>query len=266
MGSTLRELQTGELVYSAIVEARRTFSSWFLVGSLAIHGILGGTGVWLVRHPAATSSRPTESTKEASLAGDSFDIASEAREAPIETLSTTAEPTTDEATKPISAPPRRRTTGDSSESARATLPPATFGAVGDRSATLLLPAIARGFSEAASTDPAWRGVSLGDAGSATLEVELDDEGRMLRWSLGAGATPAMRQGFVRTMALIGGRSFIARGQTTKLAVSVHVTTDAVREGGESVYALHTESDGPVGNSYFSLSVGRRVDLTLRETR
>jgi hypothetical protein len=49
-------------------------------------------------------------------------------------------------------------------------------------------------------------------------------------------------------------------------VSAHVTTDATRDGIDAVYAIHSEHDGPSASAYFSLSVGRRVDLAITPVR
>lgn len=140
--------------------------------------------------------------------------------------------------------------------------PLTYGALGDRSAVDVTIALARGFPQAASTDPIWRTVPFGDAGMATMEIDLEPDGTLARWSLGAGASPALRQAVTRTMAFIGSRTFLAHGATTKLTVSAHVSADAVRDGNDAVYAIHSEHDGPRASAYFSLASGRRIDLTI----
>ena len=144
--------------------------------------------------------------------------------------------------------------------------PLTYGALGDRSAVDVTVALSRAFPSAASPDPEWRTVALGDAGSAILEIELEEDGTLARWGLGAGASPALREGIRRTMAFIGARTFLAHGRTTRLQVTARVSTDATRDGADAVYAIHSEHEGQNASAYFSLSVGRRVDLVITPAR
>jgi hypothetical protein len=36
----------------------------------------------------------------------------------------------------------------------------------------------------------------------------------------------------------------------------------VRDGSDAVYAIHAEHEGPKASAYFSLSMGRRIDLVI----
>jgi hypothetical protein len=230
----------------------------FLTASVAIHV---GIGVGVLR--VGAHSKDVHDVPKPALAGETFDIASVETAAETAGIATTAQPervTTEpaEAARPIVPPGHRASRAGAPE----VEVPLTYGAVGDRSASSIIVTLSRGFPQAASTDAVWQTVAFGDAGSATMEVELAEDGTVSRWSLGAGASPALRQGMVRTMSLVGGRTFIARGAVTKLHVEARVTTDAVRDGSDAVYAVHSEHEGDTASAYFSLAIGRRVDLVI----
>jgi hypothetical protein len=231
----------------------------FLAASLALHAGLGVSGVWLARHAKLPATPPP------TCAGETFDIApvddSPRETVPVMTDIATEQPGVGEASHPR---PKLETHGDN-HSASAE-PPLTYGAVGDRSAASVIVAVSRGFPQAASTDVVWRTEPFGDAGSATLEIEIAEDGSLVRWSLGPGASAALRQAMVRTMAFIESRTFIARGRVTKLHISGRVTADAVRDGTDAVYAIHSEHEGDAASAYFSLSSGRRVDLVIAAGR
>ena len=232
-----------------------------LTGSLLLHGVAGAGGAWLARR--AHAREPAAEPKPA-LAGETFDISATLKEQPVATPEVAAPAQT--ASEPAEVPrprPRLAARGERSANAAAPAPaPLTYGALGDRSATSLVVAVVRGFPQAASTDPIWRTVPFGDAGATTLEIELEPDGTVARWSLGAGASPALRQAMVRTMALVGGRSFVARGAITKLRLASRVSPDAVRDGTDAVYAIHSEYEGDHGSAFFSLASGRRVDVVI----
>ncbi len=232
----------------------------FLTASLAIHAGAGGVAYVVSKIPHLDHGAPSKPT----FTGETFEIASESPESPREVVVAEATPeakTDDEATEPVRKPRARIATHGENTTAGAEVP-LTYGALGDRSAVDVTVALTRGFPQAASPDAEWRTVPLGDAGSAILDIELEEDGTLARWSLGAGATPALREGIRRTMAFIGGRTFLAHGRTTHLHVTARVSTDATRDGAEAVYAIHSEHDGPSASAYFSLSVGRRVDLVI----
>ena len=239
----------------------------FLIGSLALHGAAGGGAVWLAHRARAAEKAPRTDPKPV-FAGESFDV-SAFTEPRTEAVPADRDPVEHgaDATPRLEHVARPARSGTASTTTPAAADePATYGATGDRSAVDVVVAISRGFPQAASTDPVWSTVPLGSAGEATMEIEIDEDGNLLRWSLDAGASPALRQGMVRTMALVGGRAFLAHGAVTKLHVTARVSTDAVHDGADSVYALHSEHEGNVASAYFSLSIGRRIDLVLRELR
>jgi hypothetical protein len=235
----------------------------FLTASLLLHGAVGAGGAWLARR--AREAAPPAAPKPA-FAGETFDI-SRVDERPTQAPAVVAQPDRDR-TEGVTAPRPRRsiaTRGDRSGAPEAP-PPLTYGAMGDRSASSVIVAVARGFPQAASTDPVWRAVPFGDAGDAVLEVDLDPDGSLVRWSLGPGASPALRQAMVRTMAFVGGRAFLARGPVTKLRLTARVSADAVRDGTDAVYAIHSEHEGDHASAFFSLTSGRRIDLTIRAVK
>jgi hypothetical protein len=140
----------------------------------------------------------------------------------------------------------------------------TFGATGDRSATDLLTAITHGFAQGASGDPAWRTAPLGSAGDATLTIALSEDGHIESESISGNPTPALASGIRRTMALIRGRPFVAKGKVTKLHLTATVSNDAVHDNsGSDVFAIGRSVAGGEGHGWFALSVGRRIDLRVR---
>jgi len=238
----------------------RRASFIFLTASLLVHAGLGASGVWLGKR--ATKN---ESTPKVVFTGETFDVGEEETRAAERSEVVPVEAPRDEKNDDAlvqRARARVVARGEPTQSAREVEAPLTYGALGDRSAADVTVAIARGFPQAASTDPIWKTVPFGAAGDADLDVEIDEAGQLVRWGLGANATPALRQAFVRTFAFIGGRSFLARARVTKLHVQARVTADAVRDGTDAVYAIHSEHEGRTANAYFSLSSGRRVDLVI----
>lgn len=234
----------------------------FLTASLAIHAGMGGVAYVVSKIPHLDHGAP-----KVAFSGETFEISRESTESPREVVAEPApEAKTDEqATETVHrAHPRVATHGEST-TAGAEIP-LTYGALGDRRAVDVTIALARGFPQAASPDLEWRNVPLGDAGSAILDIELEEDGTLARWGLGAGASPALREGIRRTMAFIGGRTFLAHGKTTRLHVTARVSTDATRDGADAVYAIHSEHEGSNASAYFSLSVGRRVDLVITPVR
>jgi hypothetical protein len=232
----------------------------FLTASVLIHVGAGGVGYVVSKIPRVDHApKPV-------FGGETFEIAATGDDSPREVVAEPVPVTTidENATVPMHRAPRVATHGENTTSGAEV--PLTYGALGDRSAVDVTIALARGFPQAASPDPEWRAVPLGDAGSAILDIELDEDGTLARWGLGAGASPTLREGIRRTMAFIGGRTFVAHAKTTRLNVTARVSTDATRDGADAVYAIHSEHEGPTARAYFSLSVGRRVDLVITPAR
>lgn len=139
---------------------------------------------------------------------------------------------------------------------------AMYGAVGDRSAQDISHAFIRSFPQAASGDPIWKTAPLGPAGDATLILTLDDAGKITDVQVQGSLTGPLAQGIQRTMALIKGRPFIAKGKVTRLHLSATINTDTVHDGLHGdVFAIG--QDVGAGGAFFALNVGRRVDLRVR---
>lgn len=140
----------------------------------------------------------------------------------------------------------------------------TFGATGDRSATDLLTAITHGFAQGASGDAAWRTAPLGSAGDATLTITLGEDGHIESENVSGNPSPALQSGIRRTMALIRGRPFVAKGKVTKLHLTATISNDSVHDNsGSDVFAIGRSVAGGEGHGWFALSVGRRIDLRVR---
>jgi hypothetical protein len=142
--------------------------------------------------------------------------------------------------------------------------PALYGAVGDRSATDLATAFTRGFPQVASVDPLWRSATIGPAGEATVTLTIDEQGRLERTDIAGSPSPALAAAIRKTIALIGGRAFVAHGKTTKLHLVATVSNDAVHDESKSpVFAIGGSYTGNEGGAFFALAIGRRVDLRVR---
>lgn len=142
--------------------------------------------------------------------------------------------------------------------------PALYGAVGERSAADLATAFTRGFPQAASSDPAWRSAPLGAAGEAEVRITIDADGRIRDHDVLGSPSPALASGIRRTLALIGGRPFVARAMTTRLRIRATVGTDTIRDAVHGdVFAIGGSFAGGEGTAFFSLAIGRRIDLRVR---
>jgi hypothetical protein len=141
---------------------------------------------------------------------------------------------------------------------------ALFGAVGDRSAAHLATAFTRDFPQAASGDPIWRTAALGSAGEATVIMTLDDSGHIADVQIVGTPTGPLAQGIRRTMTLIRGRPFVAKGKVTKLRITATVSADTVHDGLHGdVFAIGGSFAEGEGAAFFALNIGRRVDLRVR---
>jgi hypothetical protein len=141
---------------------------------------------------------------------------------------------------------------------------ALYGAVGDRSATDLARAFTRDFPQAASGDPSWRDATLGAAGEATVTLTLDESGHIASVEVGGSPSAALAGGIRRTMALIKGRPFVARGKVTRLRLIGTISADTVHDGlhGE-VFAIGGSFADGEGAAFFALNIGRRIDVRVR---
>ncbi len=244
--------------------------------SLALHA--AAFGLTQVRGaPAPVAFQPTSQP----LAGETLEVDPPAEPSPADE----AEPTAQDA--PIPAPalpvPREVPSPAAAHASRAPSPaaasaapasagtrPALFGAVGVRFATDLATTFTRAFPQAASADGVWASVPFGSAGTADVTLVLDDAGRLTGHTIAGAPSPALRRGVERTLALLGPRTFTARGAMTRLRVTARVGRDDVHDGLHGdVFALSGGSfSGDVGTAFFALppsssGPGRRVDVELR---
>lgn len=254
---------------------RRSFPAWLGL-SLAAH--IGVFGVVAVRHDAVPSSEEVAPAPPV-LTGDTLDVpglepaavAEEAteREVDLDTATAAREPEGDVPAKPTR--PRRPKTvvkggvSSAAEGSAGDGEPARFGAVGERGSVDLATAFTRGFPQAASADPIWARAPMGSTGTIEVVLALDATGHLTSATLEPGGTPALRQALSKTVALVRGRTFTARREVTRLRVTGSVSPDAVRNGAfGDVFAIGGSFSGRSGSAFFSLAVGRRIDVTITE--
>jgi hypothetical protein len=140
-------------------------------------------------------------------------------------------------------------------------PPLVYGAAGERGAVDLATAFTRGFPQAASADAHWLQAPFGSAGEAIVSLDIAASGMLVGHSVGGSPSAALRAGIERTIALIGARTFTSTGAQTRLRVSARVSPDQVHDGLHGdVFAIGGSFAQSVGNAFFALAVGRRIDV------
>jgi hypothetical protein len=248
----------------------------FAVSSLALHVILGGAVAIATRPSHEPASPAPPAPRAQTLAGESFEVSSEDEEAaePVTPTSTPASPVAAPAAPAPGRTPTARPAGQprpdvagpagSGRAAAAATERPLFGAVGERGVVDLATSFTRQFPQAASTDPVWASVPFGGAGELDVTITIDERGSLVDATLGSGGSAALRAGVRRTLALIRGRSFVARGAKTTLHVAAKVTPDTVHDGQHGdVFAIGAGYHEPEGSAFFALAIGRRVDVTIR---
>ena len=133
-------------------------------------------------------------------------------------------------------------------------PPAVYGAVGDRSASDLVVTFKRAFPQAGSSDPTWNQVPVGFFAEGDVTFVLSESGGLVLARVSPPAAPAFRAVITRTVALIKGRSFTARGAETRLHMRVHVSDRLTNHGAFTIDAAGS----------FELPSGRHVAVTIAE--
>jgi hypothetical protein len=241
--------------------------------SLAVHVAALGTSL---RHRDEPAKAPVAfSPSPAALVGDTLDVEPEAPPIDVDpepAASPSPDPVASPAPSPAPAtapgpgPGKAAHPGTPAAAAPASAPP-VFGAVGVRYATDLATTFTRGFPQAASDAAIWRDSPFGPAGTATVMLTIDDAGHLTSSGIAGSPSPALRRGIERTLVLLGGRTFTARGAVTKLRVTARVSPNDVHDGLHGdVFALSGGSfAGDVGTAFFALpgSAARRVDVELR---
>jgi hypothetical protein len=238
----------------------------FLGLSLFAHGAV--VSFTRLRHPATEEPVVFEPPERAStIAGETLDI-DPAVPAQIPPDSTEPPPEVPVTSLPI-ARFSPRTAGATPTSPSRNAPATLFGAVGVKFAVDLATTFTRAFPQAASADPFWLNAAFGSTSSAEVALTLDEDGHLTGSTVAGGPSSALRHGIDRTIALLGARSFTARGAVTKLRVTAHVSRDDVHDGLHGdVFALSGGSfAGDIGSAFFALpagpGAGRRVDVELR---
>ncbi|MGA2449325.1 MAG: hypothetical protein ABTD50_11645 [Polyangiaceae bacterium] len=230
-------------------------------------GLVGPAGT----HRERGAPNPGFHAADGTLAGSTVDVESTGLLRADEVVATT--PAGNLVSSGTASPQRGRSTGralDGRDHAPVRIggAPAAplFGAVGVRYAVDLATAFAHAFPQAASADPGWLEVPFGNAGSAELELTLDEDGHIVEADLAGAPSVPLRRGVERTLALLGPRAFTASGAQTKLRASAKVTRDAVHDGLHGdVFALSGGSfAGRTATAFFALppgaGPGRRVDV------
>lgn len=247
----------------------------FVALSFGVHA-----GVFRALHAREPERRQTFEPSSQGLAGETLDVepappAPEESEELAAAAATPATPAGPAAPTPPSpgsgAVPRSIGPASASNaSAVAAAHPALFGAVGVRFASDLATTFTRAFPQAASADPVWPTVPFGSTSSADLTLVLDDDGHLLRSTIGGSPSIALRRGIDRSLALLGtGRAFTAHGAVTRIRITSRVGHDNVHDGLHGdVFALSGGSfSGDLGSAFFALppngGPGRRIDVELR---
>jgi hypothetical protein len=238
-----------------------------LVISIAIHAIVIG----VMLRPRARPPVEIEIDPSPALAGETFEVPADLGTAPETAAASDTATVTETATATAPATVARVSTHHDGTSSAA-VPPARFGAVGDRSATDVLLTFRRAYTQVASADTDWTTVPFGDAGSADVTLGIDEEGKLVRAELGPGGNAIMRRDVERTFALIRGRAFVATAPEIHVRVSAKVNPPFDHEadhGGLVEVGQNRFAIGGVGNdedttTFFALSIGRQIDIRVKQ--
>ena len=130
--------------------------------------------------------------------------------------------------------------------------PATYGALGDRSAGDLIATFKRVFPIAASSDPLWNHVPVGFYADGDVTFTLAADGSLTDTTTSPAAAPAFRAAIERTTALLRHRLFTAANATTRLHMIVRVTDKLVNHGAFTIDAAGS----------FELPSGRHVSVSI----
>ena len=213
--------------------------------------------------PASASSTGTTPGASAAIGGDTFEVPEVedvASQVPSEEGTTGEEAASIEidappATKGALATARHSLSARASHRSAAPPPapePASYGALGDRSAGDLVATFKRVFPIAASSDPLWNSVPVGFYADGDVTFFLAPYGSLTDATASAAAAPAFRAAFTRTMTLLRHRLFTAQAATTHLHMVVRVTDKLVNHG-----AFTIDSAGS-----FELPSGRHVSVSI----
>jgi hypothetical protein len=208
------------------------------------------------RTSEASASTTANSGTSAAIGGETFDVPE------------MEEPQSSEGTGEDAPPieldnPSRSATANATSLPRAHAPrhaaapppppdPATYGALGDRSAGDLVATFKRVFPIAVSSDPLWNHIPVGFYADGDVTFTLAPDGSLTTATASAAAAPAFRAAIARTTTLLRHRLFTASGETTRLHMIVRVTDKLVNHGAFTIDAAGS----------FELPSGRHVSVSI----
>jgi hypothetical protein len=117
-----------------------------------------------------------------------------------------------------------------------------------------------------SADKEWGMAGFGSAGDAILTLVIDESGHIVSRDLTGSPSGALRSTIHKTLDLMGGRPFTARGAQTRLRITGTITKDDKHDGLHGdVFAIGKGGafTGNAGTAWFALPTGRRIDLQLK---
>jgi hypothetical protein len=117
-----------------------------------------------------------------------------------------------------------------------------------------------------SADRAWGSAPFGSAGEGILTLVIDESGHIVSRDLGGSPSAALRSTITKTLDLMDGRPFTARGAQTRLKITGTITQDDKHDGLHGdVFAIGKGGafTGNAGTAWFALPTGRRIDLQLK---
>lgn len=143
--------------------------------------------------------------------------------------------------------------------------PRTFGAEGPPGARSLARSFTRAIAPANQADAFWSSAPPGDAGAVEVALSLDDDGHLEVTRTAESAPPALAALVKRTVALLRGGTYAARGGASgplvlRLVVRVRDVSAANVQGGD--VELDWAFEGGKGHASFLREGGRRVDVTV----
>jgi hypothetical protein len=245
---------------------RARFELFAGVSLVAHAAIFAGMAIRREARTGDSASASTTTGASAAIGGDTFDVpeledvpasepASE-ESPPIEIddpTSGVATSTAGSSPAPASAPRARAARRTNAPAPPPPPPdPATYGALGDRSAGDLIATFKRVFPIAASSDPLWNHVPVGFYADGDVTFTLAPDGSLTTATASAAAAPAFRAAIARTTTLLRHRLFTAQGATTRLHMIVRVTDKLVNHGAFTIDAAGS----------FELPSGRHVSVSI----
>lgn len=251
------------LAFSVAIGARRTQEVEARSASGSSSAEHGSAAIGGETFDIAEEMPPLEAPPVEESASDESPSASESSGAPAETTRETIE--LDEKAAKRAAPrassraPSRAhaASANASNASNESAPPPMplYGAVGERGSIDLVFAFKRAFPQGASSDPIWDRVPIGFFAEGDVTFTIDAAGTLTHTTVSANAAPAFRAAIARTVAVIKGRPFTAKGATTRLHMIVRVN-DQLQNGGRFMIDAAGSFDLPSGR-HVGVSIAER---------